>query len=337
MNRFTRAYKTRFPIVNAAMAFLGSTHHLAAAVMDAGGMGTIAVGVLSPEQLSREVSHLPQNLTSPLNINLIVPFASDEHIDALLDIKPSVASFHWGPIPEAWIQSLSQAGIHVWEQIGSAEAAVRALDDGVDAVIAQGLEAGGHNLSTLPTFVLVPEVVEAVKPLTVLAGGGITNGQQVAAALALGADAVWVGSRFITCPESQAHPRYQQEVLATQSGSRTVITNIYGRETAEFNPLRVLSNSTSRRWHGLEHRIDAGDADRTELGSTLLNGKRVPLDQFASFPPTTVTEGQIEDMALSCGQGVGCIRETMPAKDIVFELMQDAQRCVRKLGKQLSS
>jgi NAD(P)H-dependent flavin oxidoreductase YrpB (nitropropane dioxygenase family) len=335
-NRFTQAYNTQYPFVNAAMAFVGSSHHLPSAVMKAGAMGTLAVGILQPESMLREIEQIRSEIDGVLNVNLIVPFANEEHITFLCKARPEVVSFHWGPIPEDWIKHLQACGIKVWEQIGSAAGAVRASESGVDAVIAQGLEAGGHNLSTLPTFVLIPEVVAAVSPLMVIAGGGIVSGAQVAAALALGADAVWVGSRFIASLEAQAHETYKQKVITASSGQVTVLTHIYGRESPQFNPLRVLANPITNRWHNEAALSGVAEAEPIILGHMEVAGQRLVLDQFSSFPPTAQATGRIDEMALACGQGVALINQVLSATDIVHELMAGAQQRLRELNQSFS-
>ena len=328
-NRFTQKYKTRHPFVNAAMAFVGSTADLPAAVLKAGGMGTLAMGALTPELVRAEVDSLRRNtISEPLNINAIVPFTTEQHIDLLCELKPQVVSFHWGPVNPDWIDQLHKAGIEVWQQIGSAEEAKQAVAAGVDAVVVQGLEAGGHNLSTLPLFVLLPEVVRAVAPVMVIAGGGISQGSQVAAALALGADAVWVGSRLIASEEADAHPVYKQKVVDALSGSDTALTSVFGRETPDFNPMRSLSNALTDRWlESSAHSFDQTEESLPEsvlLGSTTLNNQEIPVDQFSSFPPTTATTGEVSSMALCCGQGVGLIDSIDAVEMIVTNMMNEA-------------
>lgn len=328
-NRFTRKYKIKHPFVNAAMAFVGSTADLPAAVLNAGGMGTFAVGALTPESVRAEVEVLRRNaISEPLNMNAIVPFTTQQHIDLLCELKPQVVSFHWGPVNPDWITQLHEVKIEVWQQIGSAEEAKQAVAAGIDAVVVQGLEAGGHNLSTLPLFVLLPEVVRAVAPVMVIAGGGISHGSQIAAALALGADAVWVGSRLIASEEANAHPVYKQKIVDTASGSDTVLTPIFGRETPDFNPMRSLSNSLTNWWleasaQSSKHAEDSLP-ESTLLGSTKLNDQEIPVDQFASFPPTKETIGDVSSMALCCGQGAGLIDSIDAVEEIIATMMNDA-------------
>jgi NAD(P)H-dependent flavin oxidoreductase YrpB (nitropropane dioxygenase family) len=125
----------------------------------------------------------------------------------------AVVSFHWEHPPRSWIDRLHAAGVQVFEQVGSVDGARRAVDDGVDVVVAQGREAGGHNFATLPTFVLVPAVVDAVAPALVLAAGGVTDGRGLAAALMLGADGAWVGTRLVASVESAAHDKHDNRSM----------------------------------------------------------------------------------------------------------------------------
>ena len=140
-----------------------------------------------------------------------------------------VVSFHWGHPSRDFLKRLHDAGIKVWEQVGSVDAAREAVDSGIDLIIAQGSEAGGHNYGSLPTFVLVPSIIEAVAPTPVLAAGGITNGRQLAAALALGADGVSIGTRFIASEEAFAHPEYKQRLVEAAGDSNPSFICLWSR------------------------------------------------------------------------------------------------------------
>jgi NAD(P)H-dependent flavin oxidoreductase YrpB (nitropropane dioxygenase family) len=151
--------------------------------------------MLYPDQLQSQIREVKKATAHPLHINFITFLASEEHIWVCVEEEVAIVSFHWGHPPQAIIDLLKKANIKIWEQVGSVEDAKKAVGNGVDLIIAQGLEAGGHHYGVLPTFVLVPEIVDAVKPAMVLASGGVVTGKQVAAALCLGADGVWVGGR----------------------------------------------------------------------------------------------------------------------------------------------
>ncbi|WP_223190446.1 nitronate monooxygenase [Nonomuraea terrae] len=175
-------------------------------------------------------------------VNLITFFGTAEQIAVCAEERVPIVSFHWGHPPADWLKPLHEAGVSVWEQIGSADAARLAVDDGAEAVIAQGWEAGGHNYGGLPTMVNVPAIADAVgERAMVLAAGGITDGRQVAAALSLGADGVWVGTRMVASREARAHPEHHRRLLAA-TGDSSVLTSIFGPEFPQFNPMRLRRN-----------------------------------------------------------------------------------------------
>src|SRR5690349_13554762 len=194
--RFTQEYGLRTPIAQAGMAFVGSTPELAIAVCRAGGLGTLGVGLMPAPVLTDTIKAIVAGTDGAFNVNFITLFTDQSHIDAVCAAGVPVASFHWGHPKRAWIDQLHSAGTRVFEQVGSVDDARRAVDDGVDVVVAQGREAGGHNYGSLPTFALVPLVVDAAAPALVLASGGIADGRGLAAALMLGADGAWVGTRL---------------------------------------------------------------------------------------------------------------------------------------------
>ena len=198
--RFTSRFGSRYPFACAGMAFAGTTE-LALAVCRGGGVGAIGVGLTPAEKLRGMVREMRKKTSAPFNVNFLTIFDNDAHIRLCAEERVPIVSFHWGHPSAQHIKLLRDAGVSVWEQVGSVEAAKRAAGDGIEAIVAQGSEAGGHNYGALPTMALVPMVVDAVAPSLVLASGGIADGRGVAAALALGADGVWVGSRMVATRE----------------------------------------------------------------------------------------------------------------------------------------
>jgi len=293
----TKKYNVKFPFVAAGMAFVGSTPDLAIAVCEAGGIGSIGVGPLPPEVVRALVRQVKKGTKHPFNINFITLFITEDHIKVCIEENVPIVSFHFGHPPKKYIDLLHQAKIEVWEQVGSVENAKKAVGDGIDLVIAQGTEAGGHNFSTMPTFVLVPQIVEAVKPTLVLAAGGITTGNQVAAALCLGADGVWVGTR---------------------------LDSTFGPEWPHFNPTRLLENDLTREFRGKEHLIPPSTEHEPIFGKATYFGKEYTLKRFSNFLPVPGAEANMEWMPLLAGQGVGLINEIMPAGEIVRTMMEEA-------------
>src|SRR5688572_12004342 len=222
--RFTHDYGVEHPVALAPMAFVGTPPNLAIAVCKAGGLGSLAVGPLPPEAVSGLIKAVKSATDAPFNVNFITFIANEAQIQVCAEERVPVVSFHWGHPPQAFLDRLHDAGIKVWEQVGSVDAAREAVDSGIDLIIAQGSEAGGHNYGSLTTFVLVPSIIEAVAPTPVLAAGGITNGRQLAAALALGADGVSIGTRFVASEEAFAHPEYKQR-LVEAAGTQTRLSS----------------------------------------------------------------------------------------------------------------
>lgn len=320
--RFTREYGIDHPIALAGMGFVGSPE-LAIAVCEGGGLGAVGVGPLPAEAVRGLISVVRSATVRPFNVNMITFLVREEQVRVCIEERVPIVSFHWGHPPRDVIDRLHGAGVKVWEQVGSVEAARQAAELGIDLVIAQGSEAGGHNYGSLPTFVLVPHVVQAIAPLPVLAAGGIVSGRQLAAALVLGAVGGWIGTRFVASKESSAHPSYKQRLLDAD-GTQTRLTSVYGPDMPHFNPMRVLDVGLAHEFAGREDEAPKDLASQPIIATTTLAGATVPVRRFDCFVPTETTDGQIEEMPLLAGQGVGAVREVLSARDIVGALVEEA-------------
>lgn len=330
--RFTRAYDVNHPIAQAGMAFVGMTPDLALAVCAAGGLGSIGVGLMPAPALAATLAAVRAGTDRPFNVNFITGLTDATQLDVVLAEPVPVVSFHWGHPPRAWIDRLHEVGTRVWEQVGSVDAARRAADDGVDLVVAQGEEAGGHNYGGLPTAALVPLVVDAVAPSLVLAAGGIADGRGLAAALMLGADGAWIGTRLVATLESAAHEQYKARLVTAQA-TDTVRTHVFGRETPDFNPMRVLRNRVVTEWNERVDQIPAGPAGRPVIGRFDLMGTQTELHRFSPFVPVRgATTGDLEEMPLLAGQGVGLIDAVEPAGEVIRRMVTDAVRVIRSLA-----
>jgi NAD(P)H-dependent flavin oxidoreductase YrpB (nitropropane dioxygenase family) len=331
VTRLTREYGVEHPVALAGLAFVGTTPDLAAAICKAGGIGSIAVGPLPAPAVRSLIRAVRQATDRPLHVNFITFLCREEQVQVCIDERVPIVSFHWGHPPRGLIDRLHGAGIKVWEQVGSVEAARAAAADGIDLIVAQGSEAGGHNYGTLPTFVLVPAVVEAVEPVPVLAAGGIATGRQLAAALALGAVGGWVGTRFVASAEAFAHPVYQQRLLESD-GTQTCLTAVYGPDLPHFNPMRVLDTGLAREYAGREDQVPSDVHSQPRIGTMQLMGAEVPLHRFSSFVPTPQTEGDISQLPFLAGQGVGFVREIRPAGEILTSMVEEAVAALSALS-----
>lgn len=322
--RFTDAFGLSTPIAQAGMAFVGTTPDLAVAVSNAGALGALGVGLLPAPAITATIAAIRTGTDGPFHVNFITAFTGPDQIDAACAARPAAVSFHWGHPRRDWIDRLHAAGVRVCEQVGAVDDARRAVDDGVDVVVAQGSEAGGHNFATLPTFALVPLVVDAVAPALVLAAGGVADGRGLAAALMLGADGVWVGTRLVATSESAAHDGYKARVVAA-GATQTVRTALFGPETPDFNPMRVLSNRVVREWRDRVAEIPADTSGLPVIGHTELGGVPTELRKFSNLVPMRgLTTGDLEEMALLAGQGVGLVGAVRPAGAVIEAMTRQA-------------
>ena len=323
--RFTEAFGLTTPIAQAGMAFVGMTPDLAVAVSNAGALGSLGVGLMPAPALAQTVAAIRAGTGRPFNVNFITPLAVPAQIEVVGSAAVAVASFHWGHPPRAWIDELHAAGVRVFEQVGSVVDAKRAVDDGVDLVVAQGREAGGHNYATLPTFALVPLVVDAVAPALVLASGGIADGRGLAAALMLGADGAWVGTRFVATTESAAHDGYKSLVVAADA-TETVRTALFGPDTPQFNPMRVLRNRVVEEWGDRVAEIPIDTSHLPVVGHMDLGGEHLELHRFSNLVPMRdLTTGDLEEMPLLAGQGVGLVDSIEPAATVIAAMTAQAR------------
>jgi NAD(P)H-dependent flavin oxidoreductase YrpB (nitropropane dioxygenase family) len=330
--RLTEAFGIRYPIAAAGMAFVGMTSDLAIAVCRAGGIGALGVGKLPPSAMAAMIGQIRAATEAPFNVNFITIFTEPAHIDMCIELHVPIVSFHWGHPDRRTIDRLRAAGIKVWEQVGGIEAGKRAVGDGIDAIIAQGTEAGGHNYGTLPGLALIPEMVDKVRPPMLMASGGIADGRGLAAALSLGADGVWIGSRLVASTEAYAHPDYKKR-LVEAAGTDTTLSSAFGPEERSFNPMRVLRNAVTRRWEGHETDIPVALADRPIIGQTNILGQPFDLPEFTNFVPMPTTDGDLDRMPMLAGEGVGLIDAIEPVATILTRMAEDAARILGRLAQ----
>jgi NAD(P)H-dependent flavin oxidoreductase YrpB (nitropropane dioxygenase family) len=226
------------------MAFVARTP-LVAAVAQGGGFGVLGATAMSPELLDAELTAISSRTEHPFGVNIIPRFGTAAHVEVCARHGVAAVSFFWDEPPAEWVDTVHRGGGKVWMQVGSVDEAQAAVRLGADAVIAQGAEAGGHNRSSAGTMALVPSVVDAVGPGTlVLAAGGIADARGLVAALALGADAAVLGTRFVASEESDAHPEYKRRIVAAKVDG-TARHNIFGFDFPDAT-VRGLRNAIER-------------------------------------------------------------------------------------------
>lgn len=316
------------PIVNAGMAMIARPA-LAAAVCESGGLGTIGSDI-NPPQILRDLIRKTKALTKrPFGVDLIGDFVTDEHISVLLEEQVALAIFFWTLPTSEHVGRLKHAGIKVWMQVGRVAEAEQAVALGAEALVVQGAEAGGHNRAEASTMTLFPRIRRLFPGLPLLAAGGIVDGTTMAAALALGADAVWCGSRFLASLEAEAHDAYKARVQAADVGD-TAILSIYGPEWPD-QPMRAIVNDGARAALGREAEATR-DAGGQVIGSTVLNGQTIPVPRYSAILPTPDFDGDIEQACLTAGQSAGNIDEVLPAGEIVRRMTAEAKSVLRRLA-----
>jgi nitronate monooxygenase len=300
------------PIVQAPVA---SDPGLPAAVSNAGALGSVALWWADDAgDLVREVAALTDR---PFAGNFVL--TSDQHrrLDQALSAGLRIVSFLWGD-PDGYVDVVHDAGGLVMHTVGSAEEARRAAGCGVDIVVAQGWEAGGHVWSHVATLPLVPAVVDAVTPVPVIAAGGIGDARGVVAVLALGAQAAWLGTRFLLAEEMPVHEEYRRRLIAASETDAEWYPNLY--EVGWPNsPHRAIHNSTAERWEVAGRPQPGSRPGEGEVIAHFPTGE--PIVRYAPAPPLVGTTGEIEALSLWAGQSVALARRTQPAAEIVADLV----------------
>jgi nitronate monooxygenase len=313
------------PIVAAPMGPDLTGPESVAAVSNAGGLGILQAQFCAPS-LFREQIHRVRALTDqPFGVNLLLHFPVEDQVAVCLEEKVPILSLFWGD-PMPYVERAHAAGVKVFHQVGSVSDAKRAAAAGVDVIIAQGVEAGGHVAGEVSTLVLVPQVVDAVFPRPVAAAGGIADARGVVAVLALGAQAAVLGTRFLASSEARAHPYYKQKLLDASEGD-TVRTILFGHGWPNA-PHRTLRTAFVRQWLGQEGRGQESCPDEPVVGQTVIGGQPMPVRRFMGFPPNSDASGDIDSMDLLAGQSVGLIHEVKPAGQIVGELVAEARQII---------
>jgi nitronate monooxygenase len=299
------------PVVLAAMV---AVPELAAAVSNAGGLGMVTLTWSDPPgDVVRATAALTEH---PFCGNLVL--TSDQHgrLEGALEAGLRIVSLFLGD-PAGYVEQAHEAGGIVLHTVGSAEEARRSVASGVDVIVAQGWEAGGHVGSRIATLPLVPAVVDAVAPVPVIAAGGIGDARGVAAVLALGAQAAWVGTRFLLAEEMPIHEQYRQRLIDAAETDAQWYPDLYDVDWPN-SPHRALRNSTADMWEA---------AGRPPLGSRPEEGviahfaSGEDIIRYEPAPPMVGTTGDIEALSQWAGQSVALARRPQPAADIVAELV----------------
>ncbi|RME15428.1 MAG: nitronate monooxygenase [Bacteroidetes bacterium] len=300
-NRICELFGIQYPIIQAGMIWC-SGWELAAAVSNAGGLGLIGSGSMYPDILREHIRKCKAATNKPFGVNVPLLYPDiDKHMQIIIEEGVKIVFTSAGN-PKTWTQHLKSHGIKVVHVVPGTKYALKAQEAGVDAVVAEGFEAGGHNgREETTTLTLIPAVRKAIH-LPLIAAGGIGSGSAMAAAFALGAEGVQVGSRFVASLESSAHPNFKQAVVHAKEGD-TILT------LKKLTPVRLIKNKFALTALEYEKR----GATEEEL-QQLLGRARAKKGMF---------EGDLEEGELEIGQVSALIDDIKPAAEIVKEMMQE--------------
>lgn len=304
----------KLPIFQAPIGSIASPE-LAAATSNAGGLGHLACTWRTLEQLQQLFAKMKLLTERPWGANFVLYFPIEERLSLALEHGVRAISFFWGDGGK-YVPRIHATGTVAIQVIGSIEEAEHAAHAGFDLIVAQGRDAGGHVRGDLGTMSLVPQVVDAVTPIPVLAAGGIADRRGVKAALALGAAGVWVGTRFLAAEEADIHAHYQERILAA-SGTDTFYSELFdiGWPNA---PLHALRNRTTKEWLTAGGPAAPSRPGEGEVVAQRADGSPIPRYSFSA--PTRQMTGDIEAMAMYAGQAVGLVKKRQPAAAIISEL-----------------
>jgi enoyl-[acyl-carrier protein] reductase II len=314
--RLTELLGIEHPVMCAGMGGV-SYHRLVAAVSEAGGIGTLGASTMRAAELAEEIAAVRARTAKPFGVDLLTALPDQVAAGIGHVIEGGAALFVAGlGVPRDTVDELHRAGVIVGSMCGKVRHAVAAVESGCDLVVAQGTEAGGHT-GTVATMALVPQVVDAVgQRVPVVAAGGIFDGRGLAAALALGADGVWIGTRFIATPEARSVAGYKEALLAGADDS-TVVTRAYTGKTC-----RVLSNEWTR--HFDEHPDELQPFPAQVLASMAAGANHLGAADG--------TDVDVDREFFPAGQGVGAIDSLVPAGELVRQIVDDAERTMNRLG-----
>lgn len=303
-NRITKLFGIQYPIIQAGMIWC-SGWELASAVSNAGGLGIIGSGSMYPEVLKEQIRKCKAATNKPFAVNVPLIYPNiEEHIKTIIEEKVPIV-FSSAGNPKTWTKILQDEGIKVVHVVSSAKFAQKSEAAGVDAVVAEGFEAGGHNgREETTTMCLIPEVKDSIS-IPLIAAGGIGDGRSMLAAFALGADAVQVGSRFVASKESSAHENFKNRVINAAEGETKL-------SLKQLTPVRLLYNEFAQKVNDAE----ISCASKEEL-ETLLGRGRAKKGMF---------EGDLDEGELEIGQISSRINKVMSAQEIVNEIWEDFKK-----------
>ena len=309
----------------------GAGPELAAAVSNAGACGVLGSSGQPAWYVREKIQRQRVLTTRPFGVNVILATLREGVLDACLDERPSILVLFWGD-PAPHVESAHRQGIKVLIQVGSVEEARTAAAAGVDAIIAQGIEAGGHVKATTSLWAVLPRVVDAVRPVPVIASGGIADGKGLVAALALGAQGVSMGTRFVASEEAFVHPAFKQRVVASRAED-TIYTGLFDVGWPDA-PHRVLRNKAVEEWEAAG-RPPSGErpGEGSKIGTLARAGEVVDVQKYSAMMLTPEFTGILNQAPMWAGESCSLVNDIKPAGQIVRDVVREAEEVIAQFGR----
>ena len=310
-NKICELFGVQYPIIQGGMVWV-SGWRLASAVSNAGGVGLLGAGSMYPDVLREHIIKCKKATDKPFGVNLPLLYPNiEEHVQSIIELKVPIVFTSAGS-PSKWTDILKKEGIKVVHVVSSVKFALKAQSAGVDAVVAEGFEAGGHNGSEeTTTFCLIPEVKKNIE-IPLLAAGGVATGRQMLAAMVLGADGVQIGTRFVATEEASAHANFKKAVLNANEGDNLLTLK-------EIGSVRLIKN----KFFNEVQTAYSNHINKDDL--TALVGKgRAKKGMF---------EGNMDDGMLEIGQCAASINEIKSAKEVITDLMKEYEEAEKIIFK----
>jgi nitronate monooxygenase len=317
---FMARFGLRYPIMQAPYG--GPV--LAAAISNAGALGNVSLWVGTEEAARERVQLMRQSTAQLFAVNYVLSF-EPRSLPAALDAGAPLVHFSWGVPPAAMAATVRQRRALFGVQVATVDGASAALDAGASYLVCQGIEAGGHVQSSTPLYELLPRIVEQAKDTPVLAAGGISRGRDIARALGAGASGVLLGTRFVATQESMAHPEYKAALVGAASTDTALSVCFQDGWPGALH--RTLRNGTLERWEAAGCPPVGQRPGEGDVVARLADGSAVARYHFAS--PQRGVEGDVMDLALYAGAGVGAIADLPPAAELITRLWEE---CVSSCG-----
>ena len=310
MNRTTKLFKIKYPIIQAGMIWC-SGWELASSVSNAGCLGLIGSGSMYPDILQQHIRKCKKATSKPFGVNIPLLYPQvDDHIDIIIREGVNIVFTSAGN-PKKYTQHLKEHGITVVHVVANKKFALKAVDAGVDAVVAEGFEAGGHNgFEETTSLVLIPIIKEAIK-IPLIAAGGIATGKAMYAAMSLGADGVQIGSRFVATVESSAHQNFKRAVIDAEEGATKLVLK-------KLVPVRLIKN----KFFEMVEEAEQSGASKNDLIKLLGRGRA----------KSGMYEGDIQNGELEIGQVSGMINSISSVNQVIEEIIREFNQVSSKMS-----